>query len=377
MISSQFQEFVSFVKEGLRRDAFPNEASVSMSIVRPVLEHLGWDIRDSSYVYPEYPLEGRKVDYGLKIAEGKKEGLRCIIEVKAVGKIVDADRQLFEYAFHAGTPLAVLTDGKLWRFYVPLAAGQYEERLVRTLDLEEHSTEEVAEVLVRYISFDNVRSGQAKRNAESDLYQLINRVDAKKNIPIAWQNLLDGTSDKLVNLLIEETSLISSAPEKSDVEEFLKSLENAEFKPKPKTARRKKPEPEKPKLRKRAQSSSKPEKPQRKSGNEIQFVLLGEEYSERTAAKAYARIMKILAARDRDFTTRLTPLTAGKKKKWLSQNPEDMVKIQMSQEISPGWWLDTNLSNESKVKRLKVACKIAGIPFGKPVGLKITFPSRN
>ncbi|MCY4378597.1 MAG: hypothetical protein OXC39_02045, partial [Candidatus Dadabacteria bacterium] len=85
------------------------------------------------------------------------------------------------------------------------------------------------------------------------------------------------------------------------------------------------------------------------------------------------RIMKILAARNKDFTTRLAPLTAGRKKKWLSQNREDMVKIKMSEEISPGWWLDTNLSNESKIKRLEMACKIAGIPFGKPSGLKITF----
>ncbi len=296
----------------------------------------------------------------------------------AVGNIVDADRQLFEYAFHAGTPIAVLTDGKLWRFYLPLAAGQYEERLVRTLDLEEHSTEEVAEVLVRYISFDNVRSGQAKRNAESDLYQLINRVEAKKNIPKAWQNLRDGTSDKLVNLLIEETSLISSAPEKSDVEEFLKSLENAEFEPKPKTARRKKPKPEKPELRKRVQFSSKPEKPPRTSGKETTFFLLGEEYTEAGhSVNAYVRIIEILAARDKKFLARLAPLAAGKKNKWLSRNRDDMVVYERAREVFPGWWLDTNLSNESKIKRLQIACKVAGIPFGKPSGLKITFQSRN
>lgn len=49
-----------------------------------------------------------------------------------------------------------------------------------------------------------------------------------------------------------------------------------------------------------------------------------------------------------------------------------MVKIKKSKEISPGWWLDTNLSNESKIKRLRMACGVAGIPFGKPSGLKIT-----
>ena len=375
MISPQFLEFVSSVKEKLGKNTYGSEAAVSMMIVLPVLKHLGWPADDPSYVCPEYRLEGRKVDYGLKISRGKEEGLRCIIEVKAVGNIIDADRQLFEYAFLAGVPLAVLTDGRLWRFYLPLVAGQYKERLVRTLDIEEHSTEEVIRVLTRYISFGNTQSGQAKKNAESDLNERITKIEAKENISIAWQSLLDGTSDKLVNLLIEETSLISSAPERSDVEEFLKSLENAELEPKPKTTRRKKPEPKKPESRKRTKvAPPEPEKLPKTSGRKTTFFLLGEEYTEAGySVNAYVKIMKILAARDKDFTIRLAPLTAGKKNKWLSRNREDMVVYKMAREVSPGWWLDTNVSNKDKIRRLRVACEAAGIPFGKPNGLKITF----
>ncbi len=327
-------------------------------IVLPVLRHLGWPTDNPLYVCPEYPLEGRKVDYGLKISEGKEEGLRCIIEVKAVGNIIDADRQLFEYAFHAGTPLAVLTDGRLWRFYLALAAGKYKERLVRTLDFEEHSIEEVVKGLVRYISFDNTRSGQARKNAESDLSERITKIEAKGKISTAWENLLDGTSDKLVNLLIEETSLISAAPERSDVEKFLKNLKNIESEPK--TAPRKKLQ--KPKSR----------KPRKASGKEIQFFLLGEKYTESNAVNAYVKIMKIFATRDKNFITHLAPQTARRKKKWLSQNRGDMVVSRRAKEISAGWWLDTNLSNEDKIKRLQMACKVAGVPFGKPRGLKIT-----
>ena len=304
------------------------------------------------------PTSGRRVDYGLMVPEDSNAP-RCIIEVKTVGNMT-ADRQLFEYAFHAGSPLAFLTDGKRWRFYLPMSPGSLEERLVRTLDFEEHSANEVAEGLVRYLSFDNTHSGRARKNAEDDRDKRIGKDKARKNIFTAWERLLDGTSDKLVNLVIEETSLISeSAPERSDVEKFLRNLKTPEQKPEL--------------LSRKKQRKAEPEKPQKKSGNEIQFVLLGEEYSERTAAKAYVKIMKFLAARDKDFTTRLAPLTAGRKKKWLSQNREDMVKIKRSEEISPGWWLDTNLSNKYKIKRLGMACKIAGIPFGKPSGLKITF----
>ena len=234
MISSQFLEFLSAVKQNLDKNAYASEAAVSMMIVLPVLKHLGWQTDNPLYVCPEYPLGNRRVDYGLRISEGKEEGLRCIIEVKAVGNIMAADRQLFEYAFHAGAPLAILTDGKLWRFYLPFAVGQYEERLVRTLDVQEDSTEEVFEVLARYLSFDNTHSGQAKENAESDLNERINKREARKNISKAWKNLLEGTSDKLINLLVEETSLIDSfAPEKSDVASFLKSFTNPESNPDP------------------------------------------------------------------------------------------------------------------------------------------------
>ena len=359
MISSQFLEFASSVKEKLGKNIYESEAAVSMMIVLPVLRHLGWPTDNPSYVCPEYRLEGRKVDYGLKISEGKEEGLRCIIEVKAVGNIIAADRQLFEYAFHAGTPLAILTDGRLWRFYLPLATGKYKERLVRTLDFEEHSTEEVVEGLARYMSFDNTRSGQSRKNAESDLNERITKIEAKETISTAWESLLDGTSDKLVNLLIEETSLISSAPERSDVEKFLRNLKNIESKPKTVSQKRLK-EPKSEKLPKR-------------SGKEIQFFLLGEKYTESNAVNAYVKIMQILATRDKGFIAQLAPQTARRKKKWLSRNRGDMVVDKRAKEISPGWWLDTNLSNEDKIKRLRMACEVAGVSFGKPRGLKIAF----
>ncbi len=358
MISSDFLGFISRVRENLSQALYKNETSVREQIVRPVLEYLGWDVNNPRYVYPEFPLEGRRVDYGLMVPEDSNAP-RCIIEVKTVGNMT-ADRQLFEYAFHAGSPLAFLTDGKRWRFYLPMSPGSLEERLVRTLDFEEHSANEVAEGLVRYLSFDNTHSGRATENAENDRDKRISEVKARENISTAWGKLLDGTSDKLINLVIEETSLISeSAPERSDVENFLRNLKTPEQKPE--LPSRKKPQ------------KPEPEKLQKKSGKEIRFFLLDEKYTETSAARCFVKIMKILAARDKDFTTHLAPLTAGRKKKWLSRNREDMVKMIRSEKISPGWWLDTNLSNESKIKRLRMACKVAGIPFGKPSGLKITF----
>ena len=372
MISSDFLEFICSVRDQLVRDIFQTETDVREMIVFPVLGHLGWP-RNPLYIRTEYSLGNLKVDYGLMISENSSTP-RCIIEVKALGNLANADRQLFEYAYRAGAPIAVLTDGKQWMIYLSIGGGEFQEKLVRTFDFTKHDPEEIAKGLDRYLSFDNTCSEQARRNAEHDRDERITKDMAKKQIPVAWENLLKANSDRLVNLLIEETSRFSEyPPARSDVEEYLKNLENAEFKLKPKTPRRKKPEPEKPESRKRTKVPP-PNPIPKPSGRKTTFSLLGEEYTEAGhSVNAYVKIMKILAARDKGFTTRLAPLTAGRKNKWLSRNREDMVVYERAIEISPGWWLDTNVSNRDKLKRLRIACEIAGIPFGKPSGLKITF----
>ena len=69
--------------------------------------------------------------------------------VRSQGGRSDGDRQLFEYAFHAGAPLALLTNGVIWRFYSTFSAGTYAERLVRNLDIETEPPDEVAAALDR------------------------------------------------------------------------------------------------------------------------------------------------------------------------------------------------------------------------------------
>ena len=58
-----------------------------------------------------------------------------MVEVKQIGQSKGADHQLFEYAFHKGVPMAVLTDGQEWHFFLPTEQGDYGERRVYKLDL--------------------------------------------------------------------------------------------------------------------------------------------------------------------------------------------------------------------------------------------------
>ena len=111
------EETITRVQDNLRKGAFTNEAAVSTSAVLPVLRALDWPDYDPSIVFPEYTVEGRRVDFDLCRSNGQPV---VFLEVKRVGVADRGERQLFEYAFHRGVPLAVLTDGQEWNFYLIL-----------------------------------------------------------------------------------------------------------------------------------------------------------------------------------------------------------------------------------------------------------------
>ncbi len=118
---------VQQIQSRLKTGQFVNEAAVSQGAVLPILQALGWSIFDAQIVCPEYTVEGRRVDFALCHQARRPE---VFIEVKQVGQSEGADRQMFEYAFHTGVPLAILTTGQEWHFYLPAGQGTYQERRV-------------------------------------------------------------------------------------------------------------------------------------------------------------------------------------------------------------------------------------------------------
>ncbi len=105
------------------------------------------------------------------------------------------------------------------------------------------------------------------------------------------------------------------------------------------------------------------------------FCLKGKEYTESKAVDVYVEIIKMLAADDKELLRSLARHIADRKNKWLSQSVEDMAVYKRTREISAGWWLDVvDLPSKEKLRRLSIVCEVAGIPFGKPEGLKITIP---
>lgn len=101
---------------GLRRRRL-NEASTRTIIIEPILEVLGWDVRDPEEVEIEYPTVDKKpVDYALKI--NKKPVL--LVEAKPLGdplEDVKAATQVIGYAASEGIEWCILTNGVKWKVY--------------------------------------------------------------------------------------------------------------------------------------------------------------------------------------------------------------------------------------------------------------------
>ncbi len=339
------QELIEKIKQNLssKDEVYPNEASVRELIVMPIIRDLGWDTTDPTAIRPEYHVkksqsESRKVDYAL-FARKHSNAPGLIIEVKAVGK-VDADDQLFEYAFMTGVPIAILTDGKEWRVYLPMTHGSIQERLIRTIDLLNNNVEEITEALQQFLSFANTQSGRSVEIADNISKQKKNRELAKSKIGDAWANLTNSPEAKIVEMIVQETSRIcGTPPDRHDVIEFLGQITSAPPIVIPG------PSPGRPRKRK------------------ITYWLFDEEKSASSYANAYKEIMDNLVPRiaqnklnEINFVySRKTDITTSVRK--------------AAFRLSNGMYIHTNTNSKTKIEQLKVVCIASSIRFGDKSGL--------
>ena len=215
------EQDISDIRENLRRGRYPNEAAVSQGIVRRLLATLGWPIYDTQVVYPEYTLEGRRVDFALCHPASKP---RIFIEVKGVGKGNKAERQLFEYAFHQGVPLAVLTDGREWSFFLPAGAGSYDERRVYKLNLAEHDVATSVRRLERYLRYEAVCSEEAFIAAQEDYRDIAREREIHEALPKAWAKLVAEKDELLLEVVAEcVENLCGYRPTPNTVSRFLRA----------------------------------------------------------------------------------------------------------------------------------------------------------
>ena len=197
---------VSIVQElrgDTKRIRLLDEAATQQVVVLRLLSALGWNQFDPSEVTPQFSVGTLKVDYALRLA-GKP---KVFIEVKRPSK-ADLDveeEQLLGYAFKSGVPLAVLTIGIQWRFYLPLLKATWSERRFYTIDLSADRPKTISGKLARILSRLKIASEEAFKTARTWYNKKVKQKAAEEALPKAWNQIIQESEATVIELLRETT----------------------------------------------------------------------------------------------------------------------------------------------------------------------------
>jgi hypothetical protein len=349
-----------------------NEAAVSQGIVLRLLHDLGWPSYDNSVVWPEYSVGTRRVD--LALCHPPRKPI-VFIEVKQVGQGADAERQLFEYAFHLGVPLAILTTGQEWHFFLPAEQGDYGERRVYKLDLLERDPCESIARLRRYLEFGAIVSGAAIEAARTDYRSIAKEREIQRTMPEAWQKLISESDELLVELLVEKVeSLCGFRPDLEAAATFLAGTAatsaSAALIPSPRS-----------RVAPLARDLPKSVAPDNQFRERFSLDIFGEHFRESNGREVLSRLFEQLDSRDPSFLERFASRsTSGRNKRpYLARTRESLFPgsehiahvASNCREVRPGWWLDLHLSYRSMERVARIACEVAGIELGTDVKIRL------
>jgi predicted type IV restriction endonuclease len=359
------EEHIEAIRAGIKKSRFSNEASVSQGIVLRLLQALSWPTYDTQVVCPEYSLKGRRVDFALCHPVGKPI---AFVEVKQIGQSGGAERQLFEYAFHVGVPLAILTDGQEWNFFLPGEQGDYGERRVYKLDLVERDIAECVSRLNRYLTYQAVVSGAAIEAAREDYRTVSRERQMADALPKAWAKLVDEEDELLLEIVADRVeSLCGYKPDPDTVAGFLKESISLRLSP---------GAPTPPQIRP-------PTPPVQPAGTaqpptSIGFILNGDHHAARNARDVLVSVFEELARRDASFLERFAALPKhGRTRRFLARTPDELypgrpdLARDNSAQLDSGWWLGTNVSRAAITRIIKMACEVASVRFGPELSINL------
>ena len=384
-----------------------NEDGVIQSVLLPVLNALGWDVKNTQEVVPQFKVVDGKVDRALcqtaesplVFIEAKKLGEVKSPAEKQLFGVVDseAEKQLFGYASKENVPLLVLTDGNIWNLYLRRSDDDPTRRnfIMRKfyhMELRSHEEKipEYARFLETYLQKDRVLSGDARREAEQ-------RDEALDGIRRTWESLLETPDDMLCNLLVKQVKKGGAKPNPADVKEFLRTaainsgstvlgLDGKNLARKKttrkKTTRKKttrKKTTRKKTAKKVARPMSSPARPgsaqKHKSGQSkiLGFILDGQERNCGAGIQTLAEVLREFQRRDTRFIERFAPRTEGTKKRLVARERNDLrmdsYETDHFVELENGWWMETQRGTTEMLKYIKTACKVAGVQFGSQLTL--------
>ena len=166
------KQIIEDIRLLLKDGAFKDEQHVRFSLVGRLCLALGWNVWNPDEFNTEYRVKrlpqqnitkdvtGR-VDVALFIPEKTSEGAEVFIEVKTPGKLdsdlIAGENQLHLYNAYHKSAISILTDGIKWRFYLPSAGGEFDDKLFNELNLLEDDPDDIVQTFEMILKKENYR----------------------------------------------------------------------------------------------------------------------------------------------------------------------------------------------------------------------------
>jgi len=336
-MQNQLISFIDNLKQDRRIISF-DEAAIKQAVILKILSILGWDTFNIDEVTPEYSIGGKRVDYSLRINNVNK----VFIEAKRPGEDLENysyQEQLLNYSFQEGIKLAILTNGVIWLFYLPLYEGSWEQRKFYAIDIFQQATDDVASKFVSFLSKENLNNGEAVKNAEA-IYKGQQKVNIlKETLPKAWNKIVQEANELLIDLINDTTEKICGyKADSAMVEEFISKHKNSLIISEISGQR---PTIEKPSKFLVADTES-------YTGRSISsFYFKSSQYEVRTWKDMLIKLSEIFNSTHKDEFDKLLNL-AGRKRPYFSRNANE---LRAPQEINKtNVFVETNLSANNIVK---------------------------
>jgi len=194
------------------------EEATKQGAILPILAKLGWDRDNIQEVRPEYSVGSGRVDYCLRTGDRS-----VFLEVKRANEALERHQeQLLDYAFRQGVKLAILTNGLVWWFYLPLSEGSWEQRKFFTVDIQQQEASAASAHFQRFLGKGAVSSDTAVKDAEKMRASKQREGVIQKTIPKAWKQLCQEPNELLLELFAEKVeSLCGHSPDHQKLAEYV------------------------------------------------------------------------------------------------------------------------------------------------------------
>lgn len=196
-------------------------ASIKQAIVLKMLSLLDWDPFDMDEIQPEYDVKDGKIDFALT-----HDGMpKVFLGVKKEIKDIEASKaQFLDWAVQCKVPIAVMTNGFSWRFFLSLMDGSTEDKRVGALEIRDEAAKDVKKAFSDFLSKKNVFSDRALKIAEEIYNKRKKALIIEEHLPRAWQKILNEPEKWLGGIISEVTEkLCGITPDKEAVEAFIAS----------------------------------------------------------------------------------------------------------------------------------------------------------